>query len=72
MAMVQTAIDPRALAFRPWAEAIRLQNSDLPRPPDEGGWVRWALSTTQFEINAPDPRYFQHWQDWAAAWMQAV
>lgn len=72
MALVQTAIDPRPTGFKPWGNAMRLQNSNLPETPSEDRWQIWAQAVCQFEPNAPNPRQFRSWQDWATAWMQAV
>lgn len=72
MAEVQTAIDPRFMAFSAWATAMRVQNSDLPRAGGEDQWRGWATQALQYEPNWPDPRRFEDWRGWALATLQTV
>lgn len=72
MATVQTAIDPSYLTFTHWAEAMRLQNQNFPRPGGEPTWKDWARQVAEFDVDAPNPATFATWQSWALAWLRAV
>lgn len=70
MSQVQTPVDPRYLTFGAWADAMRVQNRNLPR--GEMPWVAWGQQAQQFEPDWPDPRRFADWRAYAAACMGVV
>lgn len=61
--------DPRLITFHQWASTVIADNRIGPLPADEADWRDWADGVRQVTVNAPSTIGFNHWRDWALAWL---
>lgn len=72
-------IDPRGFDVIEWTDRMNTELTGIGIPPrvlKEDDWTEWALSVIQFPkiaaVQAPDPRSFTDWKEWAFRFNQTI
>lgn len=72
-------IDPRGIEVVEWTNQMALELTGISLPPRlerPEDWQHWALYVIQSpkiaKVQAPDPRTYDDWREWAFRFNQAV